>query len=306
MSAVSSPTSEETFRRGSPRHPLSVPIDLIALRFGVPETLPGRCTDISEGGVGVVVAGELSPGQQVAIELRLPNVVVPFRARAFVRYQFRLRCGLELVSLSADELHMIRYWLYRSLPADADEKPESSREDDTDRRDRVKAEDVDGAPDQVAFPSAANNSAHGKAKAKSKIRVRLGRRGWYVLGALLLAAAASGWWRWQKSWSELEGHSPQAHERLHVSAETMGTRLVSKVEPVYPATAREQGTQGIVVLDAIIAEDGSVKKLRPISGPDVLVQSTTEAVGAWKFAPYFSSGRPVEVETTIAVEFRLD
>ena len=86
----------------------------------------------------------------------------------------------------------------------------------------------------------------------------------------------------------------------------MGTRLVTKIDPVYPEVARQMGTQGIVVLDAVIAADGSVKKLRPVSGPDVLVQSTTTAVGAWKFEPYLASGKPVEVETTIAVEFRLD
>ena len=86
----------------------------------------------------------------------------------------------------------------------------------------------------------------------------------------------------------------------------MGTRIVTKVDPIYPEVARRLGTQGLVVLDAVIAPDGSVKKLRPVSGADVLVQSATAAVGLWKFEPYLSSGKPVEVETTIAVEFRLD
>ena len=85
MSAAPSPAFEETPQRRFPRHPINVPLDLIALRSGVPENLPGRCTDISEGGVGAVVAGELAAGQQVAVELRLPNVGVRFgRARWFV------------------------------------------------------------------------------------------------------------------------------------------------------------------------------------------------------------------------------
>src|SRR5450631_4767563 len=114
MGAVPLPGFEEAPQRGFPRHPINVPLDLIALRSGVPETLPGRCTDISEAGVGAVVAGELSPGQQVAVELRLPNVGVPVRARALVRYQSRLRCGLEFVGLSVEQREMIRYWVYRS------------------------------------------------------------------------------------------------------------------------------------------------------------------------------------------------
>src|ERR1035441_7505948 len=74
MSAVPSPTLDENPKRVSPRHPIHVPLDLIALRSGVPENLPGRCTDISETGVGAVVAGELAAGQQIAVELRPPHV----------------------------------------------------------------------------------------------------------------------------------------------------------------------------------------------------------------------------------------
>src|ERR1700675_2968937 len=122
MSAARSPVLEETRERGFPRHPINVTLDLIALRSGVPENLPGRCTDISEAGVGAVVAGELTAGQQVAVELRLPNVGVPVRARALVRYQSRLRCGLEFVGLPAEQKEMIRYWIYRSAAKPLDFK----------------------------------------------------------------------------------------------------------------------------------------------------------------------------------------
>src|SRR5271154_1762866 len=94
MSAATAMALEKAPRRVVSRKPINVPLDLIALRSGVPENLPGRCTDLGEGGVGAVVAGELSPGQQVAIELRLPNVGLPPRARGLVRHQKRLHCGL--------------------------------------------------------------------------------------------------------------------------------------------------------------------------------------------------------------------
>ena len=74
MSAAPSLALEKTQRRAYPRRPVHVPLDVIALRSGVPENLPGRCTDLSEGGVGAVIAGELVPDQPVAVELRLPNV----------------------------------------------------------------------------------------------------------------------------------------------------------------------------------------------------------------------------------------
>src|SRR5260370_31175496 len=101
MSAARSPVLEETRERGFNRQPIRVPLDLIALRSGVPENLPGRCTDISEAGVGAVVSGELAAGQHVAIELQLPDLGTPRRARPLVRYQSPLHCGLEHSGVSA-------------------------------------------------------------------------------------------------------------------------------------------------------------------------------------------------------------
>ena len=283
MSAAPSPAFEEASRRVFPRHPINVPLDVIALRSGVPENLPGRCTDLSEAGVGAVVAGELAAGQQVAVELRLPNVGVPVRARGLVRYQSRFRCGLEFVVLSAEQREMIRYWVYRSASPPADSTEEKGRA---------------ARPEALIVPA--------KLAATPMRRIRIGRRGFYVLFVCMLALAGLGWWQWQRSWNELEGRARVAESGLRVSPETMEERIVTKVEPVYPEAARTAGIAGLVVLDAVIAPDGSVKRLRPVSGPDLLVQSATQAVQSWKFEPYLSSGKAVEVETTIAVEFRLN
>jgi len=286
MSAATSMALEKTPRRVFPRYPINVPMDLVALRSGVPENLPGRCTDLSEAGVGAVVAGELAAGQHVAVELRLPNVGVPVRARALVRYQSRLHCGLEFVGLSVEQREMIRYWVYRSAAQPTDFKDFKKEEKSV----AAKTE----APVVV-----------GELAAKPRRRVRIGRRGFYALIACMLALGGLGWWQWQRSWNELEKRGPVGESGLRVSPETMEKRIVTKAEPVYPEAARRAGTEGLVVLDAVIAPDGSVKRLRPVSGPDLLVQSATEAVQSWKFEPYLFDGKAVEVETTVAVEFRL-
>jgi outer membrane biosynthesis protein TonB len=49
-----------------------------------------------------------------------------------------------------------------------------------------------------------------------------------------------------------------------------------------------------------------VTQLRPLSGPDLLVRSATDAVQSWRFEPFLSGGQAIEVETTIAVDFRLN
>ena len=293
MSAAPSLALEKTQRRPSPRYPVRVPLDIIALRSGVPENLPGRCTDLSETGVGAIVAGELVPGQQVAVELRLPNVGVPVRARASVRFQSRLHCGLEFTGLSLEQREMIRYWICRSVSAPVDIG-------DFKKEDKVAVAGLETAPPVAAALPAANASRS----------IHVERRGIYVLFACALALSGLGWWQWQRSWTELEARAADVESGPRVapetvSAETMTKRIVTMVEPVYPEAARKAGTEGLVVLDAMVAPDGSVKRLRPVFGPDLLVQSATEAVQYWKFEPYLSSGKAVEVETTIAVEFRL-
>ncbi len=286
MSAAPAMALEESSRRVFHRHTINVPVDFIALRKGVPETLPGRCTDLSESGFGAVVAGELSPGQTLAIQLRFPTLNMPIRARAEVRYQSQLRCGFEFAGLSAEQREMIRYWI----------RHEKLR--------LINSKETRIVELATPLPAVSLQRAGNR-------RIRIGRRGFSFLIAGMLTFAGLGWWQWQRSWNELERASYEARE-LQIGSETripfeaMQKRLITKVDPVYPDGARTAGTEGLVVLDALIAQDGSVKRLRSESGPVSLVQSATEAVQSWKFEPYLSDGRPIEVETTIAVVFRLN
>src|ERR1700679_3120761 len=176
MSAVPSRAFETP--RSFSRHPINVPLDLIVLRSGVPENLPGRCTDISESGVGAVVAGELSAGQQVAVELRLPNVGVPVRARALVRFQSRLRCGLEFAGLSVEQRDMIRYWSYLAAPETIGSQA-------------------------TKLPSAVPNlpAAAVLQAPRRRRKLRVGRRKIYALMVGLLVLASLAWWQWQRSWN---------------------------------------------------------------------------------------------------------
>jgi len=194
MSAAPSMALEKAQRRVVSRKPIQVPLDLIALRSGVPENLPGRCTDLSESGLGAVVAGELSVGQQVALELRLPNVGVPVRARALVRYQSRLRCGLEFVGLSAEQQDMIRYWSYLAAP-----------------------EAIGSKPTKVANAAPRLLVAAVQPAPRRRRKFRVGRRKIYALMVGLLVLASLAWWQWQRSWNELEKRTPVVNSRLRVS-----------------------------------------------------------------------------------------
>jgi len=280
------PALDSASRRRFFRHAINVPLDVIALRSGIPNNLPGRCTDLSEAGIGAIVAGELVPGQPVAIELRLPNVGLPVRARAQVRYEDRLHCGLQFVGLSAEQREMIRYW----ASTVAAEVPRTEKKADS---------------PQPHFPALAVVAE----TEKGARGIRVGRRRLYFLLAFMLGLAALGWWQWQRAWNELEETSLAADAlrgtSLRVAPETMDERIVYKVDPVYPEAARLAGTEGLVVLDAVIAADGSVRSLRPLAGPELLAQAALDAVRSWKYIPYRNDGQPVEVETIVSVDFRL-
>ena len=186
---------------------------------------------------------------------------------------------------------MIRYWIYRSAS-----EPVEFRDSKQD----FKREEIDKPAPAAAAVAVA------QLPAKPGHRIRIGQGGFYALFGCMLALAGLGWWQWQRSWNELEARATVVGSGLRVSSETMEKRILTKVDPAYPEAARKAGLQGLVVMDAVIAPDGSVKRLRPVSGPDLLAQSATAAVQSWKFEPYLSSGKPVEVETTIAIEFRLN
>jgi protein TonB len=133
--------------------------------------------------------------------------------------------------------------------------------------------------------------------------IRMSRRAVYSLVALLLVVAALVWFRWEKAWYELERQDSSANAVVRVAPETMAMRVVTKVDPIYPEAARKLKTRGPVVMDAVIAPDGSVEKVRAISGPEILVPAAKAAVSSWKYEPYLLDGKRVRVGTSITVEF---
>jgi TonB family protein len=93
--------------------------------------------------------------------------------------------------------------------------------------------------------------------------------------------------------------------RIRVSQNFMASRLLSRVEPVYPPEAKNEHVAGIVVLRATIDKGGSVNKAENVSGPPALVPAAMDAVKQWKYEPYLIGGESVEVETTVEVSFTL-
>ncbi len=99
--------------------------------------------------------------------------------------------------------------------------------------------------------------------------------------------------------------APNQPSRVRVSAGVAEGLLLEKVMPHYPAEAKSNHVQGQVVLRAIIDRTGQVKGLSAFEGPSLLVPVTIDAVKQWKYRPYLLNGQPVEIETTVVINFAL-
>jgi protein TonB len=92
---------------------------------------------------------------------------------------------------------------------------------------------------------------------------------------------------------------------LDVSAGVAGGNLIRKVRPIYPEIAKAARVSGTVVLAATITRDGFVTNLQVVSGPQMLRQAAIDAVRDWRYRPYLLNNQPMEVQTTIDVDFNL-
>jgi TonB family protein len=74
-------------------------------------------------------------------------------------------------------------------------------------------------------------------------------------------------------------------------------KIVNKVIPVYPATARSMSLTGTVKLEALVLANGTVKSIQVKGGNPLLVQAAQNAVREWKWVK-------AERESTEMLEFR--
>ncbi len=95
--------------------------------------------------------------------------------------------------------------------------------------------------------------------------------------------------------------------RIRIGGNVEAAKLVTKVQPIYPASAKERGAQGSVLLHAIVSKDGrplSMQVLNSQIDPE-LARAAVEAVSQWRYQPTLLNGEPVEIDTTIIVNFSL-
>lgn len=78
---------------------------------------------------------------------------------------------------------------------------------------------------------------------------------------------------------------------------------IEKPAPAYPAAARQMKITGVVQLEAIVREDGSVEEVKIVTGNSLLTKSSAEAVKNWRFKPFEADGKPARALVSLSFEF---
>jgi TonB family protein len=99
--------------------------------------------------------------------------------------------------------------------------------------------------------------------------------------------------------------SDPAPQTVRVGGDVKPPLKTKTVPPVYPSGAVQAKIQGVVIVDATVGTDGKVKDVKVIRSIKMLDDAAVAAVRQWEFKPTAIDNHPVQVITTIPVNFTL-
>lgn len=98
---------------------------------------------------------------------------------------------------------------------------------------------------------------------------------------------------------------PKPAAPVRAGGDVREPRKVQHVAPVYPPAALAARVQGMVIVEAVIAPDGSVRDARVLRSQPLLDAAALDAVRQWRYTPTLLNGTPVPVIVTVTVNFTL-
>ena len=81
--------------------------------------------------------------------------------------------------------------------------------------------------------------------------------------------------------------------------------LVYMVEPAYPPDALRDRIEGTAEVVARFSREGTIERVDPYSGPDILSAAAIVAVRQWRYAPTYLYGHAIETIQRVKIVFRL-
>jgi c-di-GMP-binding flagellar brake protein YcgR len=105
-------------RRRYPRYPADFRVTVSYLLDTHYQKLEGHCRDLSEAGIGILLAAELNGGEVVGLNFLLPGSVLGWEVRAVVRYRRGYQYGFEFLSLTGEQQESLRNYAKGLKPMD--------------------------------------------------------------------------------------------------------------------------------------------------------------------------------------------
>ena len=99
---------------------------------------------------------------------------------------------------------------------------------------------------------------------------------------------------------------PAVHEPVRIGGQVSAPALLKRVEPVYPTIAQAAAIDGIVILEAIVDEQGRVRSLKVLRGHPLLARAASDAVQQWEYEPLKLNGTPTPFVLTVSLWFHFD
>jgi len=98
---------------------------------------------------------------------------------------------------------------------------------------------------------------------------------------------------------------PPPQSPVRIGGDVRRPEKIKHVDPVYPAIAKAARVSGMVIVEATIATDGSVRGARVIRSVPMLDQAALDAVNQWRYTPTMLNSQPVEVIMSVNVTFAI-
>jgi protein TonB len=99
---------------------------------------------------------------------------------------------------------------------------------------------------------------------------------------------------------------PRPKDPVHVGGLIRPPTKLVHVAPIYPPIALAARKEGLVILEALIGEDGIVREVRVLRPEPLFEESAVTAVRQWRFSPTLLNGEPVPIVMTVTVGFSLN
>ena len=95
-----------------------------------------------------------------------------------------------------------------------------------------------------------------------------------------------------------------ADEAVRVTEGEARKFIINKVDPEYPAMAKQLRLSGKVQVDCFIDPNGAVEKVQIVNGNPLFSTSITNAMKKWKFKPIEANGKASNVVAAFVFEFK--